>query len=452
MAYQAHTVGDRERMLAALGIPSVDTLFEDIPEGVRATGLDLPEPEPELVVQRRMATLASRNRVDLVSFLGAGVYQHHIPAAVDTIISRGEFATAYTPYQPEISQGTLQTIYEYQSLLSELTGLPVVSASHYDGSTATAEAALMAIRATGRGRVLASRAIHRHSLDTTRTYLGDDVHTLEELPTLPDGTTDLAALGSALADTERPVAGVMLGQPNGFGILEPMREAAALAHAAGALFIAVVEPVSLVVLATPGEYGADIAAGEGQPLGIAPQYGGPYVGILATTEPLTRQIPGRLVGRTTDVDGRRAYVMTLRAREQDIRRERAASNICTNQTLCALAATVYTATLGPHGLADVARNGAAAARRLERALADTGVQRVHTGAYLNELAVRVPDATRVHAALLEEGILAGLPLAMWYPDDADLADALLLCTTELTTDTDIERLADALGTHARVAA
>lgn len=452
MAYQPHTAGDRERMLAALGIDSVDALFEDIPPAVRASGLDLPEPESELVVGRRMAALASRNRVDLVSFLGAGVYQHHIPATVETILGRGEFATAYTPYQPEISQGTLQTIFEYQSLLAELTGLPVVSASHYDGATATAEAALMAIRATGRGRVLASRAIHRHYLDATRTYLGGGVHTLEALPTLADGTTDLDALAEALGDPERPVAGVLLGQPNAFGILEPMHDAADLAHAAGALFIAVVEPVSLAVLAPPGEYGADICAGEGQPLGIAPQYGGPYVGILAASEPLTRQIPGRLVGRTTDVDGRRAYVMTLRAREQDIRRERAASNICTNQALCALAATVYIATLGPHGLSDVARSGAAAARRLERSLAAVGVERVHDGASLNEFAVRVPRAVEVHAALLGEGVLAGLPLATWYPDDAILRDALLLCATELTTDDDIERLTDALRTHVAVAA
>ncbi len=452
MAYQPHTPGDRERMLAALGIDSVDALFEDIPAAVRARGLDLPPPEPELVVQRRMAMLAARNRVDLVSFLGAGVYHHHIPAAVDAIISRGEFATAYTPYQPEISQGTLQTIYEYQSLLSELTGLPVVSASHYDGATATAEAALMAIRATGRGRVLASRAIHRHFLDATRTYLGDDVHTLEELPTLPDGTTDLAALETALAEPGRPVAGVVLGQPNAFGILEPMRAAADLAHAAGALFVAVVEPVSLAVLAPPGEYAADIAAGEGQPLGIAPQFGGPYVGILATTEALTRQIPGRLVGRTTDIDGRRAYVMTLRAREQDIRRERAASNICTNQALCALAATVYVATLGPHGLRDVAKGGAAAARRLERALAGVGIERVHAGAFLNEFAVRVPGAVGVHAALLNHGVLAGLPLASWYPDDPVLADALLVCATEAATDEDIDRFASALESHVGIAA
>jgi len=466
MAYQPHTDSDRARMLAALGIDSVEALYEDIPAPVRATGIDLPDGEPELVLQRRMASLAARNRVDLVSFLGAGVYHHHLPAAVDTILSRGEFASAYTPYQPEISQGTLQTIYEYQSMLSELTGLPVVSASHYDGAAATAEACLMTIRATGRDRVLASRAIHRHYLDTARTYFSDGRHILEELPTLADGTTDLDALEAALAEPDRPVAGVLLGQPNAFGVLEPMAEAgrlahaagalfisviepvslAALAHAAGALFVSVVEPVSLAVLASPGEIGADIAVGEGQPLGIAPQYGGPYLGILAATEALTRQVPGRLVGRTLDVDGRRAYVMTLRAREQDIRRDRAASNICTNQALCALAATVYLATLGPHGLRDVAASGAAAARRLEAALAAVGVVRVHTAAYLNEFAIRVPDAAAVHDALLDAGVLAGLPLARWYPDDPGLANALLVCATEVTTDADIAHLAGALAT------
>jgi glycine dehydrogenase subunit 1 len=452
MAYQPHTTDDRARMLMALGIDSVERLYEDIPASVRATGIELPDGEPELVLQRRMTSLAARNRVDLVSFLGAGVYHHHLPAAVDTILSRGEFATAYTPYQPEISQGTLQTIFEYQSMLAELTGLPVVSASHYDGAAATAEAALMTIRATGRDRVLASRAIHRHYLDTTRTYFSDGRHTLEELPTLPDGTTDLDALETALAQPGRPVAGVLLGQPNAFGVLEPMARAAALAHAAGALFVSVVEPVSLAVLASPGEIGADIAVGEGQPLGIAPQYGGPYLGILAAAEALTRQVPGRLVGRTLDVDGRRAFVMTLRAREQDIRRDRAASNICTNQALCALAATVYLATLGPHGLRDVAAGGAAAARRLEAALAEAGIRRVHTGAYLNEFAIEVPDAQAVHAALLDEGVLAGLPLVRWYPDDPDLADALLVCATEVTTDEGIARLAAALGARVAVAA
>jgi glycine dehydrogenase subunit 1 len=442
--YGPNTGGDRERMLGALGLDSIDGLFSDIPAGVRAQGLDLPAGLDELSLARRLETLAARNQVGLASFLGAGAYRHHIPATVDQILSRGEFYTAYTPYQPEISQGTLQTIYEYQSLIAQLTGLDVVSASHYDGGAATAEAALMTVRQTKRDRVLVSRAVHRHFLDTTRTYFEGGRLTLEVLPTTPDGTTDLAALATALADSEHPVAGVLMGQPNAFGILEPMAHAAQLAHAAGALFVAVVEPVSLAVLAAPGDYGADIAVGEGQPLGIGLQYGGPYLGLLAARSDLVRQVPGRLVGRTTDVDGRRAFVMTLRAREQDIRRDKAASNICTNQALCALASTVYVATLGPHGLRDVAAGGAARAAELEQALAAFGAPRIHTGAYLNEFAVRVPDARRVHAALLERGILAGLPLADWYPDDEVLEDALLVCATEVTTSDEIARFASAL--------
>ena len=393
----------------------------------------------------RLEALSRRNLTDLVSFLGAGAYRHHIPPTVDAVLSRGEFYTAYTPYQPEISQGTLQTIYEYQSLLAELTGLDVVSASHYDGAAATAEAALMTVRATHRRRVLASRAIHRHFLEATQTYFAGTDLVLDELPTLADGTTDLAALEKALADSERPVAGVMLGQPNAFGVLEPMADAARLAHAAGALFISVVEPVSLAVLAPPGEYGADIAVGEGQPLGISLQYGGPYLGLLAARTDLVRQVPGRLVGRTVDLDGRTAYVMTLRAREQDIRRDKAASNICTNQALCALAATVYIATLGPHGLRDVAALGASQARKLEAALTAAGAPRVHIAPYLNEFAIRVPDAPAVHARLLDRGVLAGLPLANWYPDDPVLRDAMLVCATEVTTDTDIDRFASALA-------
>ncbi len=444
MPYGPHTADDRGQMLAALGIDSVDALFDDIPASVRASGLDLPGPEPELLLARRLEGLAGRNRVDLASFLGAGVYRHFVPAAVDQVLSRGEFYTAYTPYQPEVSQGTLQTIFEYQSLLAELTGLPVVSASHYDGAAATAEAVLMTIRATGRNRVLISRAVHRHYVDTTVTYLSGGRYVLEELPTADDGTTDLGALERALAEGE-PVAGVVLGQPNAFGVLEPMAQAAALAHAAGARFVAVVEPVSLAVLATPAEYGADIAAGEGQPLGIAPQYGGPYLGILACANELIRQIPGRLVGRALDLDGRRAYVMTLRAREQDIRRDKAASNICTNQALCALAATTYLAVIGPHGLRDVAAGGAAAARKLERALAAAGAPRIHGGAYLNEFCVRVPDAERVHAALLERGVLAGLAMARWFPRDAALRDALLVCATEVTSDDEIEKFASSLA-------
>jgi glycine dehydrogenase subunit 1 len=444
MVYSPHTPETRAQMLATLGLESVEQLFDDIPEPVRASGLELPESVSELALCRELAALASRNRVDLASFLGAGVYAHYIPAAVDTVLSRGEFYTAYTPYQPEISQGTLQTIYEFQSLIGQLTGLPVVSASHYDGAAASAEAALMTVRATRRDRVLISRALHRHYVATTRTYFSAGSRELEELPTTPDGLTDLAALEAALADPERPVAGVIMGQPNAFGLLEPMAAAAELAHAAGALFVAVVEPTSLAVLAPPADYGADIAAGEGQPLGIAPQYGGPYLGLLACSSELIRQIPGRLVGKTTDIEGRRAFVMTLRAREQDIRRDKAASNICTNQALCALAATTYLATLGPHGLSDVAAAGAAAAGRLEAALRAAGFERLHRASYLNEFAVRVPDATTVHARLLERGVLAGLPLATWYPDDPDLSEALLVCATELTTDDDIERLVSGL--------
>jgi glycine dehydrogenase subunit 1 len=445
MPYGPHAEADRATMRRAVGITSVDELFSDIPVSVRARGLDLPGPLPELELAARLRDLASANRTDLASFLGAGAYRHFVPAAVDQMLLRGEFYTAYTPYQPEISQGTLQTIYEYQSMLAALTGMDVISASHYDGATAVAEAALMAIRATRRDRVLVARSVHPHYAATVRTYLDEERFPIEVIPSLPDGTIDLAALERLLGEPDRPVAGVIGAHPNVFGCLEPMAEAANLAHAAGALLVAVVEPVSLAVLAPPAAYGADIAAGEGQPLGIPLGFGGPYLGILGAREPLVRQIPGRLIGRTTDLDGRTAYVMTLRAREQDIRREKAASNICTNQALCALAATVYLATIGPRGLRDTAALGAARAQELESALAAAGAPRIHSAPYLNEFAVRVPDAPEVHRRLLERGVLAGFPLARWYPDDPVLAEALLVCATEVTTSGEIERFAAALS-------
>src|SRR5262245_52846376 len=447
MPYGPHAPDDRERMLTALGIASVDELFADIPESLRANGLDLPEPEPELQLAAHLQALAARNRTDLASFLGAGVYRHWTPAAVDQLLLRGEWYTAYTPYQPEISQGTLQSIYEYESLIAELMDLDVVSASHYDGAAATAEAALMACRATRRERVLVSHAIHPHYRGTLEAYFGGGLQ-LDEIPVVaegPDaGTTDLAALERLLADADAPVAGVIAGQPNFYGLIEPMEEIGRLAHAAGALFVAVVEPVSLAVLAPPGAYGADIAAGEGQPLGIAPQYGGPFLGLLASTDALVRQIPGRLVGMTTDIEGKRAYVMTLRAREQDIRRDKAASNICTNQALLALAASIYVATIGPHGLRDVAALSAARAAELETALASAGVRRLHPAPYLNEFAIAVPGGRDVHRRLLDRGVLAGLALADAEPDDPALRDALLVCATEVTTTDEIERFASAL--------
>ena len=449
MPYGPHTPADRERMLRAIGVADIDALFADIPVELRASPLKLAEPVPELELAARLQALAGRNRTDLVSFLGAGVYRHWTPPAVDQLLLRGEWYTAYTPYQPEVSQGTLQSIYEYESLMAELIGLDVVSASHYDGAAATAEAALMTCRQTRRERVLVSRGVHRHYRETLETYFTAGELVAEEIPLVTSGpaagTTDLAALERLLADPARPVAGVVVAQPNVLGLLEPMAEVGRLARAAGSLFVAVVEPVSLAVLAPPGAYGADIAAGEGQPLGIPAQYGGPYLGILATTDGLVRQIPGRLVGMTTDIEGKRAFVMTMRAREQDIRRDKAASNICTNQALLALAASIYLATIGPHGLRDVAAGGAARAAELESALGAVGVRRVHRGPYLNEFAVTVPDAVAVHRRLLGRGVLAGIPLAELEPDDASLADALLVCATEVTTGADIDRFAAALA-------
>ena len=448
MPYGSHTADDRARMLETIGIASVDELFEAIPEALRAGPLRLDGPEPELELSARLAGLAARNRVDLASFLGAGAYRHWTPAVVDQMLLRGEWYTAYTPYQPEVSQGTLQSIYEYQSMLAELTGLDVVSASHYDGGAATAEAALMTCRATRRERILVSRAVHPHYRQTLETYASGAGLAAEEVPLVADGplagTTDLVALARLLDDPARPVAGVVAAQPNVLGLLEDMPEIGRLAHAAGALFVGVIEPVSLAVLAPPGEYGADIAAGEGQPLGIPLQYGGPYLGIVACTDPLVRQIPGRLVGQTSDLDGRRAFVMTMRAREQDIRREKAASNICTNQALLALAASIYLATIGPHGLRDVAAGGAARAAELEAALAAAGAPRMHAGAYLNEFVVRVPDARGVHARLLDRGVLAGIPTADLLPDEPALSDGLLVCATEVTTSAEIGQFASAL--------
>jgi glycine dehydrogenase subunit 1 len=449
MAYGPHTPEDRASMLAAIGVASVDDLFADIPPSLRASGLKLPGPESEVDLSDWLRTLADRNRVDLVSFLGAGAYRHFVPAVVDQLLLRGEFYTAYTPYQPEISQGTLQTIYEYQSLLAELTGLDVVSASHYDGATATAESALMACRATRRQRILISRGVHPHYRQTVCTYFGGASLEADEIPLVADGpaagTTDLVALERMLADADRPVAGVVVANPSFLGLLEPMAEIGSVAHAAGALFVSVVEPVSLAVLASPGEYGADIAAGEGQSLGIPLAFGGPYLGILACRDALVRQIPGRLIGLTSDVDGRRAFVMTLRAREQDIRREKASSNICTNQALCALATAIYLASIGPHGLRDVAALGAARAAELERALAEAGAPRLHPGPYLNEFAVRVPNAGEVHRRLLDRGVLAGLPLARIEPADPSLADAVLVCATEVTKPAEIALFGRALG-------
>jgi len=441
MTYSPHTEADRALMLDAVGVESVEDLFADIPAAVRAGAWDVPSPLAEQEVRAELARLAGRNRIPEVSFLGAGAYRHLIPSVVGEVIGRPEFATSYTPYQPEVSQGTLQSIYEFQSLICELTGMEVATASHYDGATATAEAALMACRLTRRSRIAVSAGVnpdYRRVLETYCSGPGIEVVTVPtDLAEGGDGTTDPGAV-EALDE----VACFIASQPNFYGQLEPMRDLAEAAHAVGAQFVAVVEPTSLALLEAPGAYGADIVTAEGQPLGIPVSFGGPYVGLMASRMASVRQMPGRLVGATRDVQGRKGYVLTLQAREQHIRREKAASNICTNQALMALAATAYLTAVGPNGLREVAELSAIQARHLAGALESAGLaERRFGGSYLNEVALRLPDAARRHAALVERGIVAGHVLER---DEPELRDTLLLAATELTTDDDIARLATAL--------
>ncbi|HUF05937.1 MAG TPA: aminomethyl-transferring glycine dehydrogenase subunit GcvPA [Candidatus Binatia bacterium] len=443
MTYSPHTDADRERMLAAVGVESVEDLFADIPASVRASGWDVPPPLAEQEVRAELARLAGRNRIPAVSFLGAGVYRHLIPSVVGEVIGRPEFATSYTPYQPEVSQGTLQSIYEFQSLICELTGMEVATASHYDGATAMAEAALMACRLTRRSRVAVSAGVnpdHRRVLETYCSGPGIEVVTVPiDLADGGSGTTGVSAAEAALGDD---VACLVAAQPNFYGQVEPMRELAEAAHAVGAQLVAVVEPTSLALLDAPGDCGADIVAAEGQPLGIPASFGGPYVGLMAARMASVRQMPGRLVGATRDREGRRGYVLTLQAREQHIRREKAASNICTNQALMALAATTYLCAVGPAGLREVAELSTIQARHLAAALEQAGLaERRFDGPYFAEVTMRVPNAARRHAALAERGIVAGyLP----ERDEPALRDTLLLAATELTTDDDIARLVSAL--------
>ncbi|MBW3612911.1 MAG: aminomethyl-transferring glycine dehydrogenase subunit GcvPA [Chloroflexi bacterium] len=443
MSYSPHTEADRARMLEAIGISSVEDLFADVPAAVRASDWQVPPPLTEQEARAELARLAGRNRIPEITFLGAGVYRHLVPAVVGEIIGRPEFATAYTPYQPEVSQGTLQSIYEFQSLICELTGMEVATASHYDGATATAEAALMACRLTRRGRVAVSAGVnpdYRRVLETYCSGPGIEVVTVPVgLAEGGNGTTDPGSIANLGDD----LACVVAAQPNFYGQLEPMAELADAAHRIGAQLVAVVEPISLALLEPPGAYGADLVAAEGQPLGIPPSFGGPYVGLMAARMGSVRQMPGRLVGATRDAEGRKGYVLTLQAREQHIRREKAASNICTNQALMALAATVYLAAVGPEGLREVAELSVAQTRHLAAALEDAGLaERRFGGSYFAEVTMRVPDAARRHAALAEQGIVAG-----YLPEqrEPELRDTLLLAATELTTDDEIARLVQALG-------
>ncbi|MBO2519021.1 aminomethyl-transferring glycine dehydrogenase subunit GcvPA [Limnochorda sp.] len=442
MRYLPLTDGDRRKMMDRIGISSIDELFQAIPPAARLhRPLNLPGPLSELELTAHMRRLAAANRhVDeLVSFLGGGAYDRFVPAVVRHVVARSEFYTAYTPYQPEVSQGVLQVIYEFQTMICRLTGMEAANASMYDASTALAEAAAMSCGATGRSRVLVAGSVHPEYRRVTATYLA---HQDREVVTVPlrDGRLDRERLEALL---DEKVAAVLIQQPNFFGILEEVDGLADRVHQAGALLVVAADPVSLGILKPPAAYGADVAVGDVQPLGNALSFGGPYAGYFAVRQTLLRRMPGRLAGMTTDRDGRRGFVLTLQAREQHIRRERATSNICTNNALNALAATVYLATAGPHGLAEVATRSTQLAHVAQERLCQIpGVRLAWEQPFLFEFALELPKpAHAVVRALLDDGFLAGLPLGRFAPQWERL---LLVAVTETRTLAEIEQLAHAL--------
>ena len=430
MRYHPHTEGDVREMLEAAGAKSLDDLFRSIPAPLRLNRpLELPPPADEITLFSELRRLAARNDVQHPPFVGAGAYPHHVPPVVDQLLLRGEFFTAYTPYQPEISQGTLQALFEWQTFVCLLTGLEVANASMYDGASATAEAVLMATRITGRSKVVVSAAVHPEYRKVLATYLRSSGDRIVTVPFGPDGRTDLAALSAAV---DEETAAVVVGYPNFLGVVDAVPEAAAAAHAKGALCISVTtEAVALGLLQGPGALGADAAVGTFQSFGNPVSFGGPAPGFFALREEHLRQMPGRVCGATVDKLGRRGFVLTLSTREQHIRRERATSNICTNAGLCALASTIHLALLGKKGLAELARVNYARGRLLSEAMERQGFRRVFSGPAFNELAFEVGDAEGVVERLASRGIAAGAPLARFYPDDPKLRGALLCVATEL---------------------
>jgi glycine dehydrogenase subunit 1 len=438
MRYLPLTPSDRAEMLAAIGAPSIDALFADVPEPARLQGpLELPRAMGEIEVERAISGMAARNIAagSVPFFIGAGVYRHHIPAAVDHLIQRGEFLTSYTPYQPEIAQGTLQYLFEFQTQVALLTGMEVANASLYDGATACVEAVMMANRITGRRKAVLSGGLHPHYREVCETYGGFVGFAVDAQHPIP-GNEDLAAL------VDRDTSCVVVQNPDFFGEVRDYSELAQRCHEAGALLAVVVtEILSLGAIGPPGGMGADIVAAEGQSLGNALNFGGPHVGLFATRDKFVRQMPGRLIGQTIDAAGRRGWVLTLSTREQHIRRERATSNICTNSGLCALAFTIHLALLGEAGLTRLARlNHATAVRLAKRLEAVPGVQLVNS-AFFNEFSVRLSrPAAEVVETLADRGILAGVPISRLFPHREELADLLLLAATELTTDAEMDRL------------
>lgn len=443
MRYLPLTPTDRAAMLQKIGASGVDALFQDVPGAavVPVTAFDLTDHQGELAVERKLAALAAENTAagSAPFFIGAGAYKHHVPAAVDHLIQRSEFLTSYTPYQPEISQGTLQVLFEFQTQVAMLTGMEVANASLYDGSTATAEAVLMAQRVTKRGKAILSGGLHLHYVETVETVA--NLHgVVKRAVVTPGAEEDLIAL----IDDE--TACVVVQTPDVFGLLRNVKPLADAAHAKGALLIVVVtEVVSLGLLESPGAQGADIVVCEGQSLGNGLNFGGPYVGLFATREKYVRQMPGRLCGQTVDAEGRRGFVLTLSTREQHIRRDKATSNICTNSGLCALAFTIHLSLLGEEGFTRLAAlNHERAKTLVDRLLKVPGVSLV-TSSFFNEFTIQLPKpAADVVEALAAKGILAGVPASRLSPSHNDFGDLLIVAATETNTDEDIEAFAAAL--------
>jgi glycine dehydrogenase subunit 1 len=439
MRYLPLTREDRSVMLEKTGTPSIDALFDDVPKSARDVAFDLPPHAGELVVERHMALLARRNVAagDKPFFCGAGAYRHHVPASVDHLIQRSEFLTSYTPYQPEIAQGTLQVLFEFQTQVAMLTGMEVANASLYDGSTASAEAVLMACRVTKRDRIVLSSKLHPHYAETIRTIAEPGGLTIATGAAQPGKSEDLASL---VDDT---TACVVIQTPDVFGTIHDLKPFADAAHEKGALLIAVfTEAVALGLIEPPGAMGADIVAGEGQSIGNGLNFGGPYVGLFATREKFLRQMPGRLAGQTVDADGRRGFVLTLSTREQHIRREKATSNICTNSGLCALAFSIHMSLLGETGLSRVARLCHLRACELADRLAlISGVELV-TPVFFNEFTLKLPKAAEVVVdGLVERGVLGGVPAARLYPHEPRFDNLLIVAATETNTDEDAEAYA-----------
>jgi glycine cleavage system P protein (glycine dehydrogenase) subunit 1 len=440
MSYVSLTDADREAMLAAIGVSTVAELFRDIPAGVRFTReLDVPPALTEAELQRHLEELAAKNAVGEICFLGAGIYDHHVPAVVDAVLQRGELLTAYTPYQPEMSQGVLQAVFEYQTAICELTAMDVSNASGYDGTTVAADACYVAKHATGRSRIVVTEATNPQVRQVVKTYAPGFGLEVVEVPH-EGGVTDPAALKEAAQDA----AAVIFQTPNFFGCLEDAPDLAAAANEHGAMAIAHVDPTSLGVLEAPGNYGCAMAIGEGQPAGNAMSYGGPHYGFLAARSELIRRLPGRIVGETVDTEGARGYVLTLQTREQHIRREKATSNITTNQTLLALAGLVHLSLLGPEGLRELGETCMALAGYAKERLVAAGLELAFPErATFKEFAVRTGrNAREALADARAKGVYAGYPLGRDYPG---LDDALLVAVTEKRTVEEIDRLAEALA-------